>query len=85
MSRLGAGAMAATVAEHRALGLPTTPEAVQTLIALYNGTLLTLVTAPPGSVTPEAALALALARCLVAGVPGGAQGRGEPRTLTGAD
>jgi hypothetical protein len=38
---------------------------VQALIALYNGTLLTLVVAPPGSVTPE--VTLGLARCLVAG------------------
>jgi hypothetical protein len=29
----------ATIAEHRALGLPTTPGQVQALIALYNGTL----------------------------------------------
>lgn len=66
MSRLGAGVLDITVAEHRALGLPTTQEQVQTLIALYYGTLLTLVAAPPGSVTPEATLALA--RCLVTGV-----------------
>lgn len=66
MSRLGGGAMETTIAEHRALGLTTTPEQVQALIALYNGTLLTLVVAPPGAVTPEATLALA--RSLVAGV-----------------
>src|SRR5580698_8521514 len=62
MSRLGATALGATLAEHRVLGLPTTPEQVQALIALYNGTLLTLVIAPPETVTPEATLALA--RCL---------------------
>jgi hypothetical protein len=66
MARLGAGALGTTIAEHRALGLPTTPEQVQTLIALYNGTLLTLLMAPPGTVTPEATLTLA--RCLVTGV-----------------
>jgi DNA-binding transcriptional regulator YbjK len=66
MSQLGAGALETTIAEHRALGLPTTPEQVQTLIALYNGTLLTLVTAPPEAVTPQ--LTLTLARCLVTGV-----------------
>jgi AcrR family transcriptional regulator len=66
MSRLGAAAFGTTLAEHRALGLPTTPEQVQALIALYNGTLLTLVIAPPETVTPEATLALA--RCLVTGV-----------------
>lgn len=65
MSRLGEVAVESTIAEHRALRLPTTPEQVQTLIALYNGTLLTLVIAPPGSVTP--ATALALARCFVTG------------------
>jgi len=68
MSRLGAGALDAAVAEHRSLGLASTPEQVQALIALYNGTLLTLVVAPPGTVTPQAARALA--RCLVAGVLG---------------
>lgn len=66
MSRLGAGAVETTLAEHRSLGLPTTPEQVQALIALYNGTLLTLTVAPPETITPEATLALA--RCLVTGV-----------------
>ena len=66
MSRLGAGALGSTLAEHRALGLPTTPEQVQALIALYNGTLLTLIVAPPETVTPE--VTLSLARCLVTGV-----------------
>jgi DNA-binding transcriptional regulator YbjK len=65
MSRLGATALGTTLAEHRVLGLPTTPEQVQALIALYNGTLMTLVVAPPGAVTAEATLALA--RCLVTG------------------
>jgi len=65
MSRLGAAAFGTTLAEHRSLGLPTTPEQVQALITLYNGTLLTLVVAPPETVTPEATLALA--RCLVTG------------------
>jgi DNA-binding transcriptional regulator YbjK len=66
MSLLSAGVIGTTLAEHRALGLPTTPEQVQALIALYNGTLLTLVAAPPETVTPQATLALA--RCLVTGV-----------------
>jgi DNA-binding transcriptional regulator YbjK len=65
MSRLGAGALGSTLAEHRALGLSTTPEQVQALIALYNGTLLTLIVAPPETVTPE--VTLSLARCLVTG------------------
>jgi DNA-binding transcriptional regulator YbjK len=79
MARLGAGALGSTIAEHRALGLPTTPEQVQALIALYNGTLLTLLIAPPGTVAPEATLALA--RCLVTGVlaalPGVSTARAE--------
>ena len=66
MARLGAAALGSTLAEHRSLGLPTTAEQVQALIALYNGTLMTLVVAPPGTVTPEATLGLA--RCLVTGV-----------------
>lgn len=66
MSRLGAAAMGTTLAEHRSLGLPTTAEQVQALITLYNGTLLTLIVAPPGTVSRETALALA--RSLVAGV-----------------
>jgi DNA-binding transcriptional regulator YbjK len=66
MSQLSAGAAEATIAEHRALGLPTTPGQAQALIALYNGALLTLAIAPPETVTPE--VTLALARCLVAGV-----------------
>jgi DNA-binding transcriptional regulator YbjK len=72
MSRLGAAAFGTTLAEHLILGLDTTPEQVQALIALYNGTLLTLVVAPPETVTPEATLALA--RCLVAGVLSAAPG-----------
>jgi AcrR family transcriptional regulator len=66
MSQLGAAAFRTTVAEHRSLGLPTTPGQVQALIALYGGTLLTLVAAPPESVTREGVLALA--RSIVAGV-----------------
>jgi DNA-binding transcriptional regulator YbjK len=78
MSRLGAGALETTLAEHRSLGLPTTPEQVQALIALYNGTLLTLAVAPAGSVTPQATLALA--RCLVTGVLQSAPDSGEERS-----
>jgi hypothetical protein len=73
MARLGAGALGTTLAEHRSLGLPTTPEQVQALIALYNGTLMTLVVAPPGTVTAEATLGLA--RCLVSGVLRPQEGR----------
>jgi DNA-binding transcriptional regulator YbjK len=79
LARLGAGALDSTIAEHRALGLPTTPEQVQALIGLYNGTLLTLLIAPRESVTPEATFVLA--RCLVTGVlggwPGGSPARSE--------
>src|SRR3984957_7205742 len=63
MARLGAGALGTTIAEHRSLGLSTSPEQVQALIALFNGTLLTLAAAPRGTVTPD--VTLALARCLV--------------------
>ena len=66
MARLGAAALGSTLAEHRSLGLPTTAGQVQALVALYNATLMTLVVAPPGTVTPEATLALA--SCLVTGV-----------------
>lgn len=75
LSRLGAGALGATLAEHRGLGLPTTPVQVQTLTALYNGTLLTLLVAPPGTVTAQAAYGLA--RCLVTGVLQAAPGDQE--------
>ena len=39
---------------------------MQALITLFAGTLLTLVTGPPGAVTPQHTLMLA--RCLVSGV-----------------
>ena len=68
MARLGLAAMESTVAEHRALGLPTTPWQVQGLMTLFAGTLLTLVTGPPEAITPQAALALA--RYMVRGVLG---------------
>jgi DNA-binding transcriptional regulator YbjK len=68
MARLGLAALESTVAEHRALGLPTTPEQVQALMTLFGGTLLTLVTGPPEAITPEATLALA--RYMVRGVLG---------------
>jgi len=68
MADLGAAAVETTVAEHRALGLPTSPEQVHALITLFGGTLLTLVTGPPGAVTRDGALALA--RALVTGALG---------------
>jgi DNA-binding transcriptional regulator YbjK len=68
LAQLGAAAIGTTAAEHRALGLPASIEQAQALIALYGGTLLTLVVAPPGSVTPE--MTLALARYMVSGVFG---------------
>lgn len=55
-----------TIGQHRALGLDTSRAQVQTLMTLFSGALLTLVTGPPEAVTPAAAGALA--RCLVAGV-----------------
>jgi DNA-binding transcriptional regulator YbjK len=68
MAELGAAALETTVAEHRALGLPTSPAQVQALITMFGGTLLTLVTAPPEAVTRDGTLALA--RALVAGALG---------------
>jgi DNA-binding transcriptional regulator YbjK len=68
LARLGLAAMESTMAEHRALGLPTTPEQVQALMTLFGGALLTLVTGPPEAITPDAALALA--RYMVRGVLG---------------
>jgi DNA-binding transcriptional regulator YbjK len=65
LAELGAAARETTLAEHRALGLPTSPQQVQALITLFGGTLLTLVTAPPEAITRDGALALA--RALVTG------------------
>jgi hypothetical protein len=53
MSRLGAAARGSTLAEHRSLGLPTAPGQVQALIALNNGTLMTLVVARQGPSPPR--------------------------------
>lgn len=66
LAQIGTATAAATMAEHRALGLPTSPGQVQALMTLFGGTLLMLVTGPPGAVTR--ASTLALARCLVSGV-----------------
>jgi DNA-binding transcriptional regulator YbjK len=66
MSQLATAALDTTIAEHRTLGLPTSPEQAQALIMLFSGTLLTLVTGPPEAVTWQNALVLA--RSLVRGV-----------------
>lgn len=66
LAQLGMAMAAATSAEHRALGLPTSAGQVQTLMTLFGGTLLILVTGPPEAVTRAGTLALA--RCLVSGV-----------------
>lgn len=68
MAQLGAAALDTTLAEHRTLGLPTSPEQVQALIMLFSGTLLILVTGPPEAVTRRGTLTLA--RSLVTGVLG---------------
>ena len=68
MARVAAASLDVTLAEHRALGLPTSPEQVQALVTLFGGVLLTLVTGPPAAVTPDATLLLA--RCMVTGVLG---------------
>lgn len=76
LAELTSATLDVTVAEHRALGLGTSPEQVQALITLFGGTLLALVTGPPAAVTPDGALLLA--RCMVTGVlgalPAGAAG-----------
>lgn len=74
LTQLGAATLEITLGQHRALGLPTSPGQVLALITLYGGTLMALATGPPEAVTPESALALA--RCLVAGVL--AAGPGAP-------
>jgi DNA-binding transcriptional regulator YbjK len=66
MSQLATAALDTTIAEHRTLGLPTSPEQAQALIMLFSGTLLILVTGPPEAVTRQNALVLA--RSLVRGV-----------------
>jgi DNA-binding transcriptional regulator YbjK len=85
MAELGAAALETTIAEHRALGLATSPQQVQVLITLFGGTLLTLVTGPPEAVTRDGALALSRAMVTGAlGAPGdapaaAARARIEPR------
>jgi DNA-binding transcriptional regulator YbjK len=74
MAELGAAALETSVAEHRALGLATSPDQVQTLITLFGGTLLTLVTGPPEAVTRDGALTLA--RAMVTGALGAADPTG---------
>jgi DNA-binding transcriptional regulator YbjK len=68
LAELGVAVLETTVAEHRSLGLPTSPEQVQALITLFGGTLLALVTGPPEAVTRDGALALA--RAMVTGTLG---------------
>jgi hypothetical protein len=68
LAQLGIATLQSTVAEHRALDLPTTAGQVQALMTLFGGTLLTLVTGPPEAITPQATLALA--RAIVRGVLG---------------
>jgi DNA-binding transcriptional regulator YbjK len=59
LAQIAAATLEATVAEHRALGLDTSPEQVQLLLTLFAGALLALVTGPREAVTPGAALTLA--------------------------
>jgi hypothetical protein len=66
IAQLASGALGITIAEHRALGLASTPQQAQTLITLFGGALLTSVIGPPDAFTHESALALA--RCIVTGV-----------------
>ena len=78
LSQLAAAVMDTTIAEHRTLGLPTSPEQVHALITLFSGTLLTLVTGPPEAVTRQNALALA--RSLVRGVLDTPVGSSKPNS-----
>jgi DNA-binding transcriptional regulator YbjK len=66
ISELASGALSATLAEHRALGLSTSPQQAQAMITLFSGALLTLVAGPPEAVTREDTLTLA--KSLVTGV-----------------
>jgi hypothetical protein len=65
LSGLATSTLGAAIEHHRALGLDSSPEQVQALITLYGGVLFSLVTAPPGSLTPQ--IANSLARRIVAG------------------
>ena len=67
-----------TIAEHRALGLPTSARQVHALMTLYGGALLTLVAGPPEAVTRPGVIALA--RSLVHGVPKSLPDRGSRRS-----
>jgi DNA-binding transcriptional regulator YbjK len=66
LSRIATATLDATVGHHRTLGLRSSPEQVQALMTLFGGALFALVSAPPESVTPVGANALA--RCIVSGV-----------------
>lgn len=68
IAELASGALAATMAEHQALGLSTSPRQAQAMITLFTGALLNLVAGQPEAVTPENTLTLA--RSLVVGVLG---------------
>ena len=68
VSELASGALSATMAQHRALGLSTSPQRVQAMITLFAGSLLFLVAGPPEAVTRENTRTLA--RSLVTGVLG---------------
>jgi DNA-binding transcriptional regulator YbjK len=78
MSQLASGALDTTIAEHRALGLPTSPQQAQALITLFASTLLTLVTGPPEAI--NRAHTLTLARGLVSGILGTPTETGRPES-----
>jgi AcrR family transcriptional regulator len=65
LSGLATSTLGTAITHHRALGLDSSPEQVQALITLYGGVLFSLVTAPPGSLTPE--ITRSLARRIVTG------------------
>lgn len=74
LDRIGRTTLDVTVRQHRALGLPTSREQVETLITLFGGALFSLVTRPPADVSLETARALA--RAAVTGALGETGGTG---------
>lgn len=65
MAQVAAASQDATLGFHRALGLRTTPQQARAMITLFGGVLLTLVTVPAETLTPDSAVNLG--RCIVAG------------------
>lgn len=69
LATLAASSLEFTIAQHRQLGLDTTPEQIQLLITLFGGALFTLIALSPDQCTPDSVAALAAA--IVNGALGG--------------